>query len=512
MEGIARSEATVIDLTASGNANIIGLTAVQGITERGFMQTPQVVRTWSEYQRYYGGLTTYSQFPLLCKICLDNGCPLLVSRIGHYTDIEDTSTLIGQASAASYTYGGWGIDMEATSIGSWGANLNVDILDAASGNTANVDIRVSLLNDDRYTYIVPDVPSNTTLADIEDFNTKSRFVKITSTYGQLVATGGLAFTGGLEDYSNIAYGDYAGNAVTKTGWHAFDEAVKYIRLAILEHTPTQIVKQQEGLIAYAETVQRMSYFPAPLGLTGYEVTDFRKRQGTYTGSPIPNSWVSRLIYGDFNMKHPETGANILVPALPFWLGAAAKKDRDTKKIWLSEAGQKRGRIKGVLSINYNLAVAARREEADAVDSSGISMAINHDTFGFVCWGNGTLALGNTLLRHANVAELILEAIRITNARNEEELFDPNDIPTWRTIFRKVNAAFTDIKNAQGVYDFIYEGDQNIDTIDEATVNTVENIMDGEYIYYLYLRPTVAMKYVKVRMVVTASNTTATVVE
>jgi hypothetical protein len=135
MEGIARSETQIFDLSGGGNTNIAGLTAVLGITE---------------YQRYFGDLVSYSVFPLMCKLALDGGCPLLVSRIGHYTDIEDTDTLIGQASAASYTYGGWGIDMEATSIGSWGDSLNVDILDAASGNTDNVDIRVSLLNDDRY--------------------------------------------------------------------------------------------------------------------------------------------------------------------------------------------------------------------------------------------------------------------------------------------------------------------------------------------------------------------------
>jgi uncharacterized protein len=357
---------------------------------------------------------------------------------------------------------------------------------------------------------VTDVPSYATLADIEDFNTKSRFVKITSTYGQLLATGGMTFTGGLEDYSNIAYGDYTGDAVTKTGWHSFDEITNYTRLAILEHTPTQIVKQQEFLIAYAETVQRMSYFPTPLGLTGYEAIDFRNRAGTYTGSNKPDSWLSRLVYGDLNIKHPVTGATVMVSAISQWLGNAATKDATTKKIWLSEAGQARGRLNGVLSINYNLGTTARREEADAVDSAGISMAIQHPTFGFVCWGNSTLALGTTLLRHANIAELILEAVRITNRINEKELFEPNSVQTWKRIYRGVAKEMQAIQDGEGLYQFVYEGDQNADTVNDATVNTPESISNGEYQYNLYLYPTPALKYVLCRMNVTALGTTVTV--
>jgi len=322
----------------------------------------------------------------------------------------------------------------------------------------------------------------------------------------------MVFTGGLEDYSNIAYGDYGGDAVAKNGFRAFDESLIFTRIAILEHTPTQIVKQQEMLIAYAEEVQRMNFFPCPLGLTGYEAVDFRNREGTYTGSPKPNSWLSRLIYGDVNIKHPTTGATVLVSAIAHWLGNAAKKDKNTKKIWLSEAGQKRGRIAGTLGINYNLGTAARREEANAVDSAGISMAIKHDKYGMVCWGNGTLSVGTSLLRHANIAELILEATRITNRINEGELFDPNSVQTWKRIYRSVVKEMQDIQDGEGLYKYIYEGDQNADTVEEATVNTQDSIANGEYDYNLYLFPTPALKYIRCRMNVTALGTRVTVEE
>lgn len=71
-----------------------GISFVAGETVRGpFADPKDVVNSWSQFVKIYGGLKDDSIFPLLCKRALDRGAILRVSRVGHYTDITDAATL-----------------------------------------------------------------------------------------------------------------------------------------------------------------------------------------------------------------------------------------------------------------------------------------------------------------------------------------------------------------------------------------------------------------------------------
>lgn len=73
---------------------------VQGITTRGKANDPsELIRSWPQFLKAYGGYRTDTAFPRLCKRLLDRGSYLRVSRVMHYTDITDSGTL--DASMAS---------------------------------------------------------------------------------------------------------------------------------------------------------------------------------------------------------------------------------------------------------------------------------------------------------------------------------------------------------------------------------------------------------------------------
>lgn len=71
-----------------------GIHYVMGVTEMGpFAKPEQLISSWAQFQRVFGGYIAGSDFPLLCKQALDRGAILRVSRVGHYSDITDATTL-----------------------------------------------------------------------------------------------------------------------------------------------------------------------------------------------------------------------------------------------------------------------------------------------------------------------------------------------------------------------------------------------------------------------------------
>mgnify|MGYP000968235237 FL=1 len=76
-------------------ANVLkGISGVQGITLRRPHAKPDLlITTWNQFVATYGGYISNSDFPLLCKRAFDRGVQLRVSRVGHYTDVTDPSTL-----------------------------------------------------------------------------------------------------------------------------------------------------------------------------------------------------------------------------------------------------------------------------------------------------------------------------------------------------------------------------------------------------------------------------------
>lgn len=508
-EGIAREEINIIDQPVSSATGLKGVCMVVGITERGDENKPRLIRSWIEYKRYYGGLVPYSLFPMLAKRCLDNGGALYISRIVPFAYDTDTGDYLGGKALAQYTFGGWGVLLEASDAGSWGNRLRVSFVTASSGNANNIDVVVRLLDEPQYDYVVTDVPRSMDITGRETFNQRSRFVKINSNFGTFGEAVDMTLTDGYEDYvmglsSVWPVEHYSGWPNLQNGFKAFDETFGATRFAVFEHFCNPI-ELQDKMIEYCADRSVMSFFAAPAFASGYETVDFRYRQGTYTSiNPAPDTYVSRLVYGAITVTNPLDESKVVINLVPDLIASAARKD-NLQKEWFSEAGSKRGVIKNNFGIVYNLAVPARRDEADAVDNAGITMAIKDETYGTVFWGNGTLIKSKSLLRHANVAELFLYIQRGLKPITRSELFDPNDLFTWKTIYRATVQFMDIIKNGRGIYDYKYDGDQDIDDISQAVVNTPESIDNGTYEFLLYVKPTPAMKYVGVQAVVTKNS-------
>ena len=97
------------------------------------------------------------------------------------------------------------------------------------------------------------------------------------------------------------------------------------------------------------------------------------------------------------------------------------------------------------------------------------------------WGNSNMQLAqNTLLRYAHVSELVTYIRRVVKPIVEENLFTPNDPISWRNVYRAVNALLRGLVTQRALADYEYIGDQDADTIFDATYNQLADIQNGEY--------------------------------
>ena len=83
-----------VDLTPGLVKPATGIAFVIGETLRGPINKPSdLIRSWPQFNRMFGGLIDGNDFPRQCKRALDKGAILRVNRIAHYTDITDSDSL-----------------------------------------------------------------------------------------------------------------------------------------------------------------------------------------------------------------------------------------------------------------------------------------------------------------------------------------------------------------------------------------------------------------------------------
>ncbi len=507
--GKARMETEVIDLSVLISSGLKGVTAVAGPTERGEVGKPKIVGSWTEYVANFGGLLTTDDFPFYCKRALDNRGRLLVCRLGHYTNIDDKTTLDGAKSEGGViintdTAGATvRIEAEAKSVGIWGDKVSLIGTPAFSGLAGAVDLTIALDGAPDLTEIIKDIVP-VTGDDLLAYSAKSNLINFTVVAADTTAaTTDPAYLGGGDNGADLTDADYLGSEIGGTGIHVFDNNNEANKIAI----PGKAVPAIDyALVEYARKRGDMrAILRTPVGITGYVGIDYREVKSPFTCSQKIDSWYGTMIYGTITVADPFiVGGKKDISPIGDILGIYTNRDSKFRE-WYAGAGYKRGRLYNVLDIPYNLDASVRATEANLVDSRGLNMVINHTSFGPIYWGNGTLQIRNTLLKHENVAELIIYLIRNLPQFIETELFEPNDPATWAAIYRNVQPFLQAVKDGRGYYDYLWQGDQDVDDISECIVNKPADIDEGKYVARLFVKPTPAMKYVGVGIVVTKSG-------
>ena len=499
--GQARTEIEIQDLSVLTTSGLTGIVGVLGSTERGPVNKPTLVGSWLEFTRIFGGLIDDDIFPLLCRRALERGGRLMVSRVAHYTNITDRTTLEGVA--ASLELGAGNATLTATSIGAWGNDLEVIVTAAANGVANEFDVTINLAGFPDSSEFIQNVPATLTPEAIGEFNSRSTLVyfdaiEATNTIAVLAATN---LASGAEDRSLITDIDYIGDPTQGLGINSFDKTSLINKIAVLAKAVPAI---DAALVDYADMRKDLrAVVRTPVGLNGTGILDYRNGTGAYSHQPL-DSWRADMWTGGLEINHPVTGERIEIPEIGDVVGAMSARDNDYPE-WFAVSGPQRGRVRNSLGVVFDLGSAARQATADNVDVNGVNAVIEHPSFGVVLWGNSTLQRQRTLLTHSNVADLLIYLTRELRPLIESELFQPNDPATWKAIHRKVTPLMDAVVDGRGISDYRYDGDQNVDRIQQAVVNKLTDIDQGMYVFNLFIKPISALKYLGVKVALTNSG-------
>lgn len=503
--GRARVEGKIGDLSAIVNTASSGVVAVMGATERGEIGSSRVIGSVPEFKSNFGSYLEDDLFPLLCIRALKRGATLRVVRAGHYTDITDATTLQGDRSTSSIAITPEIVDIEASSIGEWGDGLTVRVLQASSGDSNKRDIKIVLAGYANLTKTIFDINATLTQDDIDRFNAEASLVAFATT----TAVGGVLGTptdytlaGGTYDASTIVAADYEGDLLAVTGIHSLDEDTDFDKVSIPALAQADV---DDVLIDYCTVRQDCrAILRTPISINGHTAIEYRKRGGSYTGTEPIDSLYGDMYYGTMIIDNPIGVSTIRIPVIGDVIGAISAKSGNNPA-WISVAGKDRGGLGRNLGLTYNLASPARTSEFDSVSNAGINAIVDDRDYGVTIWDNMSLSKANTLFKFTNVCDLVVYVFRVVPSLAKAASFDPNDIETWKTIYRSIVPYLRSIKDERGVWDFLYEGDQFIDSIEDAQINSPSNIDAGMYVFNIWLKPKVALKYTGFSVNVTNSG-------
>lgn len=632
LSGVPKVVASVVDKSLVFNRDTTSIICLMGPTARGVVGKPVYIRNRNEFIRELGGRIVGSEFVLYCLRILDAGGKLWVSRVGHYTDATDRTTLEGTKAKAKITDGAavetravaipvitdigddtniFSVTHNGVSLGSYAVKSTDDLVSVVtgiadsissgstgynvvavdtgtgaitinpplgtgdafngqdvvvsvtgtgsatgttgtftggvnpveqaisfvaeeigegyngtliqinnpeSGDTTKVDILVTAAGSD-ITLTVSDFPKQPTAQNIVDANKKLKFVKIESVANNVI-TGSSSLLGGVEDISLIDDNDYIGNQTARTGWWSFGKVTNAFRIANIDR-PSPAV--DASLAAYVESRGDMRFHIAPpINVTPDGAKDYRLGENTYNHNAI-NDWKGSIWAGQVDINDPDDAERSLeIPAIVDFLGRRATVDSDGRfGPWWTAAGPQRGVItapnNGVGE--YNFISPENSDASDEAFNNGINAIVDDETYGTVVWGNKSLLTNrSSLLNKENVADLAMFIQRAIQPLVRVELFNPNDPQTWKAIYRQVKPFIETvlvsgraILPGEGI-NWFWIGDQEVDRFEDATFNTLNELNNGKYRVRFVCVPISATEFIGIDIVVTDSNSVASVVE
>lgn len=474
-----------------------GVFTVQVITKRGIPQQEYSIKTPDDFV-YEFGLPEH-QSALEAYKALSFGVQLQAYPVAHYTDINDTATIEGTVATAQYSDVGPPpvvIDWAAKTVGDGYNGIVIDVSEALSGNTANVDITITVPEVDR-PFVKRDVPKAITVGQIAALNVELPFVNLVAAASGLEAHN-VTLALGAKNITLIDDTDIIGVSTNNTGTFAFnavDRSVFRIMNLIAHNHAVD-----NAYVDFAEKTDRSAHLPLPSSLSPSDVIDYRNGNGTFTGVSVITKHQGRYFAGDVLTSNPiDPGSIIQMSAAPFVMKAIADKDTDQNE-WRS-IGQEEFNLTGIngLLVDYSNFV-------DEFQNNGVNPIINQG--GVIRYfGNRSTEINPVkLLFSENVSDIALVVIRRIRVIAEQYLFRPNTFSDVRNpMYLEVKSFMRELESLSAIVEgenigWLWTGDQQIKNNTELIYNA--NSAPNEYRVQLQIIPIFATESIPITIVLT----------
>ena len=502
--GLPRVIVTETDLSHYVDTMLKGISCVIGITEKGPIGTPQLISSEMQFERVYGGELSTSDFPMLAKRALSYGAVLWVSRIAHYRNVADKTSLTAAKAAVNLKdrqeTPADTLKIKASSEGAWGNKISVEILVNSIDSASLFNLKVYYNGEEveRFEDLSMDSESENYAEKI-----KSSYIEIldigllTDKNSARPAIGTYSLSGG-SDGENITDADFIGSATNGTGFHAFDDINDALQLAAPGVSSPAVITA--GL-AYCETRGDLLFVSeTPFDLTPQEAVDFRLGTGVYSHSPFVSNY-GAMYYPKIKIYDTSKQKERYISPVGDVLGVMAVNDYSANESY-SPAGTRRGRILNALGVDVNVGARGRLGDGNYLTENQINPVCVFEDAGSVVWGAQTLQRQASLLREVNVRRMLIVIKKTVAAYARAYIHQPNDPRTWREFYRGLEPKFREWKSSRWFYDYRIFCDQNAETIDDAKLNTPESIQRGEFKCQIFLKPVVGIKWIMIDAAIT----------
>jgi len=502
--GLPRVIVTETDLSHYVDTMLKGISCVIGITEKGPIGKPQLISSEMQFERVFGGELKTSDFPLLAKRALSYGAVLWVSRIAHYRDITDKTTLTAVKAAVNLKdrqeTSADTLKIKASSEGAWGNNLSVEISVNKIDPASLFDLKVFSSGEEieRFEDLSMDSSSENYAEKIKSSYIEIQDVSLLADRNLARPALGVYQLANGTDGVNITDADFIGSATNSTGFHSFDDINDAVQLAAPGVSSPAVITA--GL-AYCETRGDLLFVSeTPFDLTPQEAVDFRLGSGVYNHSPFVSNY-GAMYYPKLKIYDVSRQKERYISPVGDVLGVMAVNDYSANESYVP-AGIRRGRILNALGVDVNVGARGRLGDGNYLSENQINPVCVFEDAGSVVWGAQTLQRQASLLREVNVRRMLIIIKKTVAAYARAYIHQPNDPRTWREFYRGLEPKFREWKAARWFYDYRIFCDQNAETIDEAKLNTPESIQRGEFKCQIFLKPVVGIKWIMIDAAIT----------
>jgi hypothetical protein len=228
----------------------------------------------------------------------------------------------------------------------------------------------------------------------------------------------------------------------------------------------------------------------PFGLRPQQVVDWHNGMLISDLRAAVNSSYGALYWGWLRVFDQFSANEIWIPPSGHVSAVFSRTARDAEQ-WFAPAGLRRGRLLTALDVEYT----PSQGERDLLYGSGnaVNPIVKFPQDGIVVYGQRTLQRTQSALDRVNVRMLLIFIKKNLVRTLRNFIFEPNDKILWKQVVATIDPFLADIQARRGLTAFR--------VIVDETNNTPERIDRNELWVSVFLKPTRAVEFIVLNLVV-----------
>lgn len=262
----------------------------------------------------------------------------------------------------------------------------------------------------------------------------------------------------------------------------------------------------EAFRTFAQDVRKDHLFIAdplrPIFISGARSKVLANKNNTFTqhiNTPLRNQYDTTstsysTVYGNWALVNDlSSGANVWIPVSGLIAGMMAKDDANYAP-WYAPAGFTRGKFPTPV---LDIAVSPSQRNRDLLYKQGINPITKFPNDGITVFGQKTKLSTPSAFDRINVRRLFLYLEKVTRSTLKYFVFEPNTLFTRTNVINVLNPIFENVKNNQGMYDYLI--------VCDARNNTPNVIDNNQLVVDIYIKPTRSAEFILVNFYATRTD-------